>query len=131
MDALKEQIGGDHYRSREIQPIEFILANNMGFCEGSVVKYVTRWQDKGGVEDLRKAKHYLEFLLEKEEGRAKVVTDSPLRSGRALNVESGPSNPMNRKVPLHSGNPTPPRAIDNPYPDNSNRVPVSDDPFSS
>ena len=60
--VFDKQIGGEHYKT-SIQPIEFILANNLGFCEGNVVKYVTRWKDKGGVQDLKKAIHYLEFLI--------------------------------------------------------------------
>jgi len=63
MNALQEQIGGDHYRNRAIQPIEFILANGIGFCEGNVIKYVTRWKDKGGVKDLEKARHYIDMLI--------------------------------------------------------------------
>jgi len=43
------QVGGNHYKELKIQPIEYILANNMGFCEGAIVKYITRWRDKGGV----------------------------------------------------------------------------------
>ena len=66
MSALQQQVGGDHYRARGIQPIEYIHANNLGFCEGNVVKYVTRWRDKGGKADLRKAIHYLELLIELE-----------------------------------------------------------------
>lgn len=69
MKALDNQIGGDHYRSRSIQPIEFILENEIGFCEGNVIKYVTRWKDKGGVADLKKARHYLDFLIEREESK--------------------------------------------------------------
>ena len=65
--ALSQQIGGDHYRSKAIQPIEFIMANALGFCEGNVVKYVTRWKDKGGLADLKKARHYLDFLIESQE----------------------------------------------------------------
>jgi len=67
MNALSEQVGGDHYKERAIQPITFILANEIGFCEGNVIKYVTRWRDKGGVADLRKARHYIDFLIEHEE----------------------------------------------------------------
>lgn len=67
MKAFDKQIGGDHYRSRSIQPIEFILENEIGFCEGNVIKYVTRWKDKGGIADLKKARHYLDFLIEREE----------------------------------------------------------------
>ena len=66
MSALQQQVGGDHYRAKYIQPIEYIHANNLGFCEGNVVKYVTRWKDKGGEADLRKAIHYLELLIQLE-----------------------------------------------------------------
>lgn len=59
------QVGGNHYEST-IQPIDYIFANNLGFCEGNAIKYLTRWQKKGGVEDLRKAKHYIEMLIEQE-----------------------------------------------------------------
>lgn len=66
MSALQQQVGGDHYMARGIQPIEYIHANNLGYCEGNVVKYVTRWRDKGGEDDLRKAIHYLELLIQLE-----------------------------------------------------------------
>jgi hypothetical protein len=69
MTALQQQVGGDHYRAKGIQPIEYIHANNLGFCEGNVVKYVTRWKDKGGEDDLRKAIHYLELLIQLETER--------------------------------------------------------------
>jgi len=42
------------------------MGNELGFCEGSIVKYITRWREKGGVEDLRKIKHYCDFLIQKE-----------------------------------------------------------------
>lgn len=58
------QIGGDHYKSKPMQPWDFIAANGLGFFEGNVVKYVCRWQDKGGVADLEKARHYLDKLIE-------------------------------------------------------------------
>jgi len=58
------QVGGNHYSKYPIQPTEYIIKNKLGFCEGNVVKYVTRWRDKGGVEDLKKAKHYIEMLIE-------------------------------------------------------------------
>jgi hypothetical protein len=65
--ALTKQVGGSHYRDKGIQPIIYIHANELGFCEGNVVKYVTRWRDKNGVADLRKAIHYLELLIELEQ----------------------------------------------------------------
>ena len=61
------QIGGDHYKGQNIQPIEYIMANELDFCEGNVVKYVTRWKFKNGIEDLKKARQYLDFLIEANE----------------------------------------------------------------
>ena len=52
----------DHY-DFEIQPVEFILKNRLGFCEGNIIKYVSRWRLKNGREDLLKAKHYIDILL--------------------------------------------------------------------
>lgn len=60
---LSTQVDGNHYMMLKIQPIEFILANNLGFLEGNVVKYVSRYKNKNGVSDLKKAKHYLEILI--------------------------------------------------------------------
>ena len=67
MSALEKQVGGSHYVTKGIQPVEYIHANTLGFCEGNVVKYVTRWRDKNGIADLRKAIHYIELLIELEE----------------------------------------------------------------
>jgi len=66
MSALDTQVGGEHYRKLSIQPIEYIIGNGLPFIEGAVVKYVTRWRDKGGVEDLKKARHLLDILIEHE-----------------------------------------------------------------
>ena len=60
------QIGGSHYKDLKIQPIDYILGNQLGFVEGNVVKYVSRWQSKGGIDDLRKAKHYIDLLIDHE-----------------------------------------------------------------
>lgn len=62
------QIGGSHYQVA-IQPWDYIAANNLGYFEGNVVKYVSRWRDKGGIDDLRKAKHYIDKLIEIETAR--------------------------------------------------------------
>lgn len=62
-ESLSHQEGGSHYKGLLIQPIEYMYYNDLGACEGKVVKYVTRWKDKGGVEDLKKAKHVLEILI--------------------------------------------------------------------
>jgi hypothetical protein len=66
VSALNTQVSGDHYKSLNIQPIEFIHANGIPFAEGSVIKYVTRWRAKGGIADLEKAKHFIELLIELE-----------------------------------------------------------------
>lgn len=60
------QVGGDHYLT-EIQPWDFIIANNLAFLEGNIIKYICRYKNKGGVEDLYKADHYLKKLIETEE----------------------------------------------------------------
>jgi len=67
--ALDKQVAGDHYKQFKIQPIEFIHANNIGYCEGNAIKYLCRWRDKGGIEDLDKAKHYIELLIELESAK--------------------------------------------------------------
>lgn len=66
MSALDQQIGGQHYRDKAIQPVEYIHRNHLGFCEGNVVKYISRWRQKNGIADLEKAKHYIELLIELE-----------------------------------------------------------------
>lgn len=65
--ALDKQVGGLHYKGKTIQPVEYIHANGLGFCEGNVVKYITRWRNKNGIADLEKAKHYIELLIELEQ----------------------------------------------------------------
>lgn len=76
---LSVQVGGEHYKGRGIQPVEFSHANGLPFIEGSVVKYVTRWRDKGGLEDLKKARHYLDLLIELEERPTRPPFD-PVRA---------------------------------------------------
>ena len=68
--ALDVQVAGSHYKNLKIQPVEYIHANKLGFCEGSVVKYITRWREKGGTKDLEKAKHFIDLLIELENKEA-------------------------------------------------------------
>lgn len=56
----------EHY-DMKIQPIEYIMANGLGFCEGNIVKYVSRYGFKGGIDDLKKARHYIDMLIEQLE----------------------------------------------------------------
>jgi len=60
------QVGGDHYKSMVVQPTEFIVRNNLSWCEGNAIKYICRHHLKGGNHDIDKAIHYLELLKELE-----------------------------------------------------------------
>ena len=64
MSANEIQVAGSHYKTKVIQPWDYIAANELGYFEGNIVKYVSRWRDKGGVQDLLKAQHYLDKLIE-------------------------------------------------------------------
>lgn len=66
VSALDKQVAGDHYKDLPIQPAEYIHANALGYFEGNVVKYVSRWRKKNGIADLEKAKHYIDLLIELE-----------------------------------------------------------------
>ena len=66
MKATEHQEGGGHYKAMPIQPIEFIHANGIPYIEGNVIKYICRHRAKNGIEDLKKAKHYIDLLIEKE-----------------------------------------------------------------
>jgi hypothetical protein len=64
MSQNDKQVAGDHYKKLKIQTWDYIWANDLGYMEGNIIKYVTRWKDKGNEKDLLKAKHYLDKLLE-------------------------------------------------------------------
>ena len=67
--ALDRQVGGEHYKNDfKIQPIEFITANKLSFIQGSIIKYICRYNKKNGKEDIDKAIHYCELLKELECG---------------------------------------------------------------
>jgi hypothetical protein len=67
-NALDNQVGGAHYKDMPFQPIEFITANKLGFCEGNAIKYICRYKSKGGIQDLDKAIHYIQLLKESFDG---------------------------------------------------------------
>jgi hypothetical protein len=67
--ALDVQVGGSHYKDMKIQPAQFILANNIGWGEGCAIGYLSRWRQKGGIDDLRKAKHSIDLVIEEELAR--------------------------------------------------------------
>tara|TARA_R100001443_G_scaffold378_9_gene1440 strand:+ start:1582 stop:1962 length:381 start_codon:yes stop_codon:yes gene_type:complete len=67
LKATLKQVGGNHYKDCKIQPIEYIVGNDLTFCEGNAIKYITRHRRKGeGAKDIEKAIHYLEMILETE-----------------------------------------------------------------
>lgn len=75
--SLSVQVGGSHYKDMPIQPVTYIHANNLPYIEGAVIKYVSRWRSKGGIEDLRKAIHFLNMLIELEEGDKQTLNLFP------------------------------------------------------
>lgn len=70
--ALDSQVGGAHYKNFAIQPVEFCMKNNLNFCQSSVIKYVCRYRNKNGVQDIDKAIHFLQLLKELEYGESKT-----------------------------------------------------------
>jgi len=66
MSAYDKQIGGTHYRTMKIQPSKFVIENKMLFAEGNVVKYICRHPYKDGKQDLEKAKHFIDMIIERD-----------------------------------------------------------------
>ena len=60
---MDNEISPEHYSQFEIEPFDFIHKNGLGFAEGNVIKYVCRWREKNGVEDLEKAMRYIQLLI--------------------------------------------------------------------
>ena len=67
MSELDKQVGGSHYQDFAIQPLEFITKNKLSYIQGNIIKYVVRYEQKNGIEDLQKAKHYIDMLIEMED----------------------------------------------------------------
>lgn len=65
--ALDVQVGGGHYKDMAIQPMEYSMKNGLDACQHTAIKYISRFRDKGGIEDLRKAKHVIDMLIQFEE----------------------------------------------------------------
>ena len=66
MSVWKKQIGGNHYKKYKLQPSQFVTENKLLYPEGCVIKYVVRHQDKGGKQDLEKAKHMIDMIIERD-----------------------------------------------------------------
>lgn len=75
MKANDEQIGGRHYIDKPFQPWDYIVGNKMGYLEGNIIKYVSRYKEKNGVEDLIKASHYLDKLIEVTRNEQKRISE--------------------------------------------------------
>ena len=72
--ANEVQHGGDHYKKMTIEPWDYIEANGIGFLDGSAIKYLTRWKDKNGIQDLKKARHFIDKLIEVEEAKLRSLS---------------------------------------------------------
>lgn len=70
--AFGKQIAGNHYSKLKIQPMEYNLANNLNYGQANAIKYVTRYKDKNGIEDLKKAIHCIQLLIEFEESNESI-----------------------------------------------------------
>ena len=66
MNPYERQVDGDHYQKLAIQPMQYSLLNGLDACQHTVIKYITRFRDKGGIKDLEKAKHCIDMLIEFE-----------------------------------------------------------------
>lgn len=78
--ANARQVSGDHYKGAKIEVWDFITANDIGYLEGNAIKYLARWKKKGGVNDIRKALHYVEKLLEVADAEAAVAAGKTLEA---------------------------------------------------
>ena len=75
MSALDIQIGGEHYKGMSIQPMQYSMMNGLDACQHTAIKYITRFRQKGGIQDLEKAKHCIDMLIEFELLRAPIEPD--------------------------------------------------------
>ena len=84
-DPYDTQVGGDHYKKMKIQPSEFINKNEMQFAEGNAIKYICRHGSKGRLQDLEKAKHYIDMIIERD--YADEAKNSSVDSGLDISYE--------------------------------------------
>lgn len=94
-EANTQQYGGTHYKNLKVEVWDFITANNIPYMEGNIIRYATRWRDKGGMEDLLKLRHYVDKLIEVEmskskEERGKQIGHLP---GNVIFVDNSCNNP--------------------------------------
>lgn len=89
--SLNSQVGGTHYRNMKIQPITFIVENDLPYREGNIIKYVCRHRSKNGLEDLKKARHYLDMLIEEAEYAQKQTMDPTEKHENKEDCLKGPA----------------------------------------
>ena len=92
MSVWEKQVGGKHYIKYKIQPSQFVVENKLLYPEGSVIKYILRHQDKGGKEDLEKAKHFIDMIIERDYTDEKEKTESWVEGYNKWKKERCPHN---------------------------------------
>lgn len=86
ISALDTQVGGSHYKGMAIQPMEYSMANGLDACQHTIIKYVTRFRSKGGLQDLMKARHTLDMLVEFEQRKILAPANDNATSSAAGNA---------------------------------------------
>ena len=92
MSAYKKQIGGRHYMDMVMQPSEFINNNKLQFAEGNAIKYICRHANKGEVQDLEKAKHYIDMIIERDYSTPKEKEETWIEGDKKWKKERCPHN---------------------------------------
>ena len=92
MSVWKKQVGGKHYTKYKIQPSKFVVENKLLYPEGNVIKYILRHQNKGGKEDLLKAMHFIEMIIERDYEEKKEKTETWIKGYRKWKNERCPHN---------------------------------------
>ncbi|MDX8384168.1 MAG: DUF3310 domain-containing protein [Ghiorsea sp.] len=85
-DPLKTQVGGSHYKDMVIQPIEYITRNNIPYIEGNIIKYISRHRAKGGLENLEKARHYLDMLISTAASQEAHLNETVMPSKKDMSI---------------------------------------------
>ena len=83
----KKQIGGEHYLKYKIQPSRFVVENKLLYPEGTIIKYILRHQDKGGKEDLLKAKHFIDMIIERDYSMVPMTEEEEYRNAGFTKAE--------------------------------------------
>ena len=85
--VYNKQVGGTHYKDMKIQPSKFVIENKLLFPEGSVIKYICRHSYKGGKEDLEKAKHFIDMIIERDYSMVPMTEEEEYRNAGIMKDE--------------------------------------------